>query len=83
MEGGRLAELQWPDFSDYGKWVKEFYESGSYELAWTRGGKLTAQASELIAILDNAGEKGLDSKDYDSERWAERIKALANAGGTG
>ncbi len=79
VESGRLAELQWPDFSDYGKWVKEFYESGSYELAWTRGGKPTAQASELIAILDSAGEKGLDSKDYDSERWAERIKALDNA----
>lgn len=76
VDRGRLAELQWPDFSDYGKWVKEFYESGSYELAWTRGGKPTAQASELIAILNDAGEKGLDSKDYDSERWAGRIKAL-------
>jgi ABC-type phosphate transport system substrate-binding protein len=24
---GRLAALQWPVFSDYEKWVKEFYES--------------------------------------------------------
>jgi murein L,D-transpeptidase YcbB/YkuD len=30
----------------------------------------------LIAILDDAGEKGLDSKDYDGQRWASRIKTL-------
>jgi L,D-transpeptidase YcbB len=78
VDSGRLAELQWPDFSDYGKWVKEFYESGTYELAWTRGGTPTAEGSELITILDDAGEKGLDSKDYDGERWAARIKALGS-----
>jgi L,D-transpeptidase YcbB len=76
VDSGRLAALPWPAFSNYEKWVKEFYESGAYELAWTRGGKPTAQASELIAILDDAGEKGLDSKDYDGERWAGRIKTL-------
>ena len=81
VDSGHLAELQWPDFSDYGKWVKEFYESGAYELAWTHGGKPTAQASELITILDDAGAKGLDSKDYDGERWAARIKTLDGAAG--
>ncbi len=79
VDSGRLAGLQWPDFSDYGKWGKEFYVSGNYELAWTRGGKPTSQALTMIAILDDAGEKGLDSKDYDSEHWAERIKALTGA----
>ena len=81
VDSGHLAELQWADFSDYGKWVKEFYESGAYELAWTHGGKPTAQASELITILDDAGAKGLDSKDYDGERWAGRIKTLDGAAG--
>jgi L,D-transpeptidase YcbB len=81
VDSGHLAELQWPDFSDYGKWVKEFYESGAYELAWTHGGKPTAQASELITILDDAAAKGLDSKDYDGERWAGRIKTLDGAAG--
>lgn len=80
-ESGRLADLQWPNFSDYEKWVKEFYDLGNYELAWTRGGKPTTQALELIAILDDATEKGLDSKDYDGERWAGRIKALDGAPG--
>jgi murein L,D-transpeptidase YcbB/YkuD len=76
---GRLADLQWPDFSDYGKWVKEFYDSGNYDLAWTRGGKPTTQARELITILDDAGEKGLNSKDYDGGRWDGRIKSLEGA----
>src|SRR5260370_32224217 len=44
VDSDRLADLQWPDFSDYKKWVKEFYESSSYGLAWTHGGKPTAQA---------------------------------------
>ena len=79
MDSDRLADLQWPDFSDYGKWVKEFYESSNYGLAWTRGGKPTAQARELIAILDDAEEKGLDRRDYDDGRWNERIKSLDGA----
>ncbi len=79
VDSGRLTDLQWPDFSDYGKWVKEFYDTPSDGLAWTRGGKPTAQARELTAILDDAGEKGLDSKDYDGGRWAGRIKLLDGA----
>ncbi|HEY1470703.1 MAG TPA: L,D-transpeptidase family protein [Candidatus Acidoferrum sp.] len=79
VDSGRLADLQWPDFSDYDKWVKEFYDSGNYGLAWTRGGKPTAQARELIAILDDSAEKGLESKDYDGGRWDGRIKLLDGA----
>ena len=79
VDSGRLAELQWQDFSDYQKWVKEFYELGKYELAWTRGGKPTEQAVDLIAILEDSAEKGLDSKDYDGERWAGRLSALNSA----
>jgi len=79
VDSDRLADLQWPDFSDYGKWVKEFYESSSYGLAWTHAGKPTAQARELIAILDDAEEKGLDSREYDGGRWNGRIKSLDGA----
>ena len=79
VDSDRLADLQWPDFSDYGKWVKEFYESSRNGLAWAHGGKPTAQARELIAILDDAEEKGLDSRDYDGGRWNERIKSLDGA----
>jgi murein L,D-transpeptidase YcbB/YkuD len=81
VDSGRLADLQWQTFSDYQKSVKEFYDAGNYQLEWTRGGKPTPQALELIGILQNAAEKGLESKDYDGDRWAARISGLGRAAG--
>ncbi len=79
VNSGRLADLQWQNFSDYQKYVKEFYDAGNYQPEWTRGGKPTPQALEMIAILQSAAEKGLDAKDYDGDRWAGRISALGSA----
>ena len=76
VESGRMAELQWPNFSDYNTYVTKFYDQGSYQLEWSHRGKPTAQALEVIGILGEAEEKGLDSKDYDGERWAGRLKTL-------
>jgi murein L,D-transpeptidase YcbB/YkuD len=81
VDSGRLADLQWQTFSDYQKSVKEFYDAGNYQLEWTRGGKPTPQALELIGILQNAAEKGLESKDYDGDRWAARISGLGRVAG--
>jgi L,D-transpeptidase YcbB len=81
VDSGRLTDLQWQNFSDYQKWVREFYDAGNHQLDWTRGGTLTPQARELIGILRNAAEKGLESKDYDGERWAGRVQALESAAG--
>lgn len=77
LDKGRLEELQWPNFSDYSAQIKEFYEKAGYTLEWSRGGKPTQQALELIAILQQAGNKGLDGKDYDGERWPARVQALS------
>jgi murein L,D-transpeptidase YcbB/YkuD len=79
LDKGRLEELQWPNFSDYSRQIKEFYEKAGYALEWSRGGKPTQQALDLIGILQQAGNKGLDSKDYDGERWPARVKALSAA----
>jgi L,D-transpeptidase YcbB len=76
IESGRLADLQWPNFSDHGDAVREFYAQDGYRLAWSQAGKPTAQATELIGILEDADQKGLDSKDYDGARWPERLKTL-------
>jgi murein L,D-transpeptidase YcbB/YkuD len=75
-ESGRLEDLQWPNFSDHNDAVREFYTQAGYKLAWSQGGKPTAQATELIGILEDADQKGLDNKDYDGARWPERLKAL-------
>jgi murein L,D-transpeptidase YcbB/YkuD len=76
IESGHLADLQWPNFSEHRDAVKEFYELAGYRLAWSQTGRPTAQATELISILENADQKGLDSKDYDGARWPERLKTL-------
>ncbi len=81
VASGRLADLQWPNFSEECSAVKEFYDEAGYRLAWSRGGKPTAQALQAIEILENADQKGLDSRDYDGAKWPERRKALQSPGG--
>ena len=82
VASGKLPELQWPNFSQQSPAVKEFHNEAEYRLAWSSGGKPTAQATELIGILENAEQKGLDSKDYDGERWPERLKELQAPAGS-
>lgn len=79
---GRLADLQWPNFSDLAAPVREFYEQGGHKLGWSQGGKPTPQAVELIGILEDADQKGLDGMDYDGARWPDRLKSLQAAAGS-
>ena len=81
VESGRLSDLQWPNFSDRSASVKEFYEETGSKLGWIQNGKPTAQALELIRILEAAEMKGLQSKDYDGPRWPDRVKALESGSG--
>lgn len=81
VQSGRLSDLQWPNFTDHSASVKEFYEETGYKLGWIQNGKPTSQALELIHILEEAENKGLDSKDYDGARWPDRVKALQSGDG--
>ncbi len=81
VASGRLADLQWPNFSENSAAVKEFYAESGDRLGWSRGGKTTPQAIETIGILEKADQKGLDSRDYDGVKWPERLKALQSPGG--
>ena len=81
VASGRLADLQWPNFSENSAAVKEFYDESGDRLGWSRGGKPTLQAIETIEILEKADQKGLDSRDYDGVKWPERLKALQSPGG--
>ena len=80
IQSGALSDLRSSNFSRYQGSVKEFYEGTGYKLAWSQKGKLTTQAREMIQILDQAEQKGLDSTDYDCGRWPERVKALESGG---
>jgi len=77
----RLADLQWPNFSEHSAAVKSFYDESGNRLGWSRAGKPTPQAIESIGILEAADQKGLDSKDYDGAKWPERLKVLQDPSG--
>ena len=81
VASGRLPDLEWPNFSVHSADVTEFYKEGGYKLGWSKGGKPTTQALELIGVLQEADKKGLDSRDYDGARWPERLKALESVAG--
>jgi murein L,D-transpeptidase YcbB/YkuD len=79
IDSGNLPQLRWPDFSDYTKLVKEFYDSYGNSLPWVREMQPTAQAQQVIALLLRADEKGLSAEDYDGPRWSARLAKLKPA----
>src|SRR5271166_1078082 len=76
---GSLPDLRWPDFSDYNKHLQKFYEFNGYSLWWVKGMEPTAQARQAIALLLQAGQKGLSADDYDGPRWSDRLARLKPA----
>ncbi|MCB1055882.1 MAG: L,D-transpeptidase family protein [Acidobacteria bacterium] len=76
LEEGVHPDLVWPDFRDYRGHVQRFYEGRELEPAWSRGGRVTAQARTAIAFLREADDRGLHSEDYDGSRWNDRVRAL-------
>jgi murein L,D-transpeptidase YcbB/YkuD len=76
---GSFPDLRWPDFSDYGKHVKKFYELNGGSLWWVKGMEPTAQARQVIALLLQADQKGLSADDYDGPRWNDRLAKLKPA----
>ena len=71
--------MRWPDFSDYSKHLKKFYEFNGYSLWWVKEGQPTAQATQLIAVMRQAEHKGLSAEDYDGSRWDDRLAKLKPA----
>lgn len=78
VASGQLADLRWPDFSDYKAHVAEFYDSNGYGTAWLDGRQPSAQASALIEDFKDAWKNGLQPEDYDAPRWDARIRELQN-----
>jgi murein L,D-transpeptidase YcbB/YkuD len=72
----QLAMLKWPNYADDQAAVQKFYDDRDEELAWTRGGRPTPQATRLIEMFGDAAKKGLDPEDYDASRWAARVQKL-------
>jgi L,D-transpeptidase YcbB len=79
ISSGSLPDLRWPDFSDYSKHVKKFYELNQESLWWVKGTEPTAQARQVITLLLQADQKGLAADDYDGPRWNNRLERLKPA----
>jgi L,D-transpeptidase YcbB len=79
VAAGKLADLRWPDFSDYRSILQSFYEPAGYQLAWVRNGQATPQAVAVIDALKTSDLKGLTPDDYDASRWGERLAQLPKA----
>jgi len=75
-DAGQLADLRWPDFSDYRLHVQNFYGPSGYVPGWIQDGQPTRQALGIIDILQAAGDKGLNAEDYDGSLWAGRVAHL-------
>jgi len=56
--------------------LQNVYGPAAYALLWSRGGRPTAQAQAVIAVLENASAKGLQPTDYDAGQWSTRIANL-------
>jgi L,D-transpeptidase YcbB len=76
VASGNLADLRWPDFSDYRIHLTNFYRSSGYKPAWIRDGQPTPQSLELIRLFQEADQKGLRPEDYDAPRWTDRLTLL-------
>jgi murein L,D-transpeptidase YcbB/YkuD len=76
---GSADLLRWPNFSDYAKYVQDFYANSGNSLRWVKGRAPTPQARQLIAQLLQAGQKGLSAEDYDGSRWSDRLAKLKPA----
>ena len=58
IQTGNLPDLRWPNFSDYSKHLQKFYDSYGYALPWVRGMEPSPQAQQIIALIQQAEEKG-------------------------
>jgi murein L,D-transpeptidase YcbB/YkuD len=59
VESGVLAELRWPDVSDYVKHLDAFYRARNDALAWSRNGRVTPQAIAITELFAGADAKGI------------------------
>jgi murein L,D-transpeptidase YcbB/YkuD len=76
IQSGNLPDLRWPNFSDYSKHLQKLYDSYGYALPWVRGMEPSPQARQIIALIQQAEEKGLNADDYDGPRWSARLALL-------
>jgi len=79
--GGTLADLRWPNFTDYRTSAQKLYEAVTYASVWVRDGQASPQALAIIAEFVSSQKRGLIPEDYDASRWPQRLNALKVSSG--
>ncbi|WP_263380388.1 L,D-transpeptidase family protein [Granulicella paludicola] len=79
----QLADLRWPNYSEYQQKVQDLYNGRDSGTAWIDGDKAseiapTSAATQMIQIFTDAAQKGLDPEDYDASRWPARLQRIAD-----
>jgi murein L,D-transpeptidase YcbB/YkuD len=80
LSAAKLADLRWPNFSNYKGCVAEIYSDTGDRLVWVADSRPTPEALRMIGALEHADTKGLVAADYDGPRWAERLAELERSG---
>lgn len=78
---GELADLRWPNFTDYRQNTQELYKAVNYAPVWVRDGQASPQALAAIGEFVSSQKRGLNPEDYDASRWPQRLSALKVSSG--
>ncbi len=81
LSSDHLEELRWPDISDMQQPASTFYDNRGGTLAWSKEGKPTRQAQDMMQAFSNARQRGLEPEDYDASKWQARVAKLSSDDG--
>ncbi len=74
-----LQSMVLSDASAERQHIRNFYGPIGYQPVWSRNAVPTLQAKAVVAIFENADEKGLRALDYEAGLWSARMSDLGGA----
>ncbi len=72
--------LRWPDFPFYQDEMQGLYAPLDYGLLWFENGRPRKQTAEVIAMLQEALDHGLDPASYDADALERQWRELSTGG---
>ncbi len=72
--------IRWPDFPFYQDEMQGLYAPMDYGLVWFEDGRPRKQIAEVIVILNEATNHGLEPESYDAEELARQWRELSTGG---
>jgi len=73
-------DLKWPDFPYYRDEMQGLYEPQGYAALWFAAGKPIEQVRDVLDVLADSPQRGLDPEDYDAAFLASRWRGLQSGG---